>query len=170
MFLTCDAQPAPLRAPTGCQTSPVISYRRRSLTLSQQDPLPIHPTFNGVTGSRYVALSQDYSVSEPKKFERALSMPTKIRRPFQMNSSSAEMTDSVINGQQHQHLSAFKKLSPPVEGNPPQRQTIACANSMDHNRSMHSRGELQLNSLSQNELLSLCSQLSSLTCSIKKLE
>ena len=169
-------QPLPIRAPTGCPAPagcPIPlplsnSQYRRSLSLSQQDPvfIPELP----MAGSRHVALSQDCSFSEPKRFERALSLPHKIHRPVQLNSSKLtspeESSDSIESDRQ---LSAFKKLTP--QGTiPPHRHTLIPSASLQHTNLACDRQEVNLNSLSSNQLLTVCSQLSAPNCCVKKLE
>ena len=165
-----------LRAPTGCPIPPPPLPQprfRRSFTLSQQDATLTPQLVNGL---RLGGLTQDCAFSEPRRFERTLTMPPKVHKPLQMNVSRLPLTDNgpaLTAGTSQPKLSAFKQVPPQSHLVSPQRQTsskLLPDNGHEPFSLICDRSDIKLSALSSDELRIVCCQLSSPNCTVKKLE
>lgn len=161
-----------LRAPTGCPL-PTLSqpWFRRTLSLSQHDP--VFPPQTGVSGARLNSMSQDCSFSEPKKFERTMSMPHRVQRPSHFHASrlcSVEDTSTDSGTTVSVRQSAFKQLSPRVQLATAPEQPQTSTKNIGLSNFVCERSEIKLTSLSPTELETVCSELTVPGCPVTKLE
>ena len=144
---------------------------RRSLSLSHHEPTFVPPLLPA-TRTRLGALSQDYTFPEPRKFESVSSMPQRSHQSSRENSRLLSRLNVPSDSVEacHQHISAFKHLSHQDREPLSLPQQPEHTHSLDPSSLLCDKREMKFDSLSSSELQTLCSQLSSLSCCVIKLE